>query len=128
MCGDYRACQAKSYPIGKSFPLTGSSPSEIISYSKELNHLIISHVIGKSVPFTGSSPSKIISHSKIRCVFYREIISPLAWQNHIPSSGNHIPLHCSVLAKPYSIRKLYSPYLLSSPKFSSHCSLQKNGY
>ena len=35
----YYFCQAKSYPIGKSVPLTGNCTSEIIFHSKELNHI-----------------------------------------------------------------------------------------
>ena len=45
--------------------------------------------------------------------FYREIISPLALQNHIQSSGNHIHLYCSVLAKSYPIGKLYPHSVLT---------------
>ena len=82
------------YPIGKSFPLTGSSPSEIISYSKELNHLI---------------------------TFHREISSvhrKFTKQNHIPHqmcflSGNHIPIGLTK-AVPSMFRRLYVPKVLCS--------------
>ena len=110
------SCQAKSYPIGKSVPLTKSSPSKIISYSKELNHIpsgnqfrsqevrqaksypiVKSNVlsIGKSYPHW---PCKIIAH-------HRGIISPYSKElNHIPS-GNQFRSQEVRQAKSYPIVK-----------------------